>query len=244
MAALPYMQLYVADYLADTMHLSAEEHGAYLLLIFNYWQTGKPLPDNDKRLANVARLSNERWTDVKQTLIEYFVVVDGSLVHPRVEADLQFVEDKQNKASAAGKASAVVREAKKQAKLNARLTDVGAGVSTDAKQTHQLEPNHIDTDIDTDVDIKKKRKQPSLDFVLFYEKFPVKKSKAQAMKKWMSMTMDLQQIAIDGIGKYIASVPEGISFVHPSTYLNQERWTDELSPQPALQSQSKRYERM
>ena len=54
MAALPYMQLYIADYLADTMHLSAEEHGAYLLLMFNYWQTGKPIPKN--RLAKIARL--------------------------------------------------------------------------------------------------------------------------------------------------------------------------------------------
>ena len=52
MAALPYMQLYIADYLADTMHLSAEEHGAYLLLMFNYWQTGKPIPKN--RLAKIA----------------------------------------------------------------------------------------------------------------------------------------------------------------------------------------------
>lgn len=124
MAALPYMQFFVADYLADTMHLSTEEHGAYLLLIFNYWQTGKPLPNNDKRLSIIARLENERWTDVKQTLIEFFVVSDEKLTHPRIEADLQFVEDKQNKAILAGKASAVARAAKKRVKENTRLTNV------------------------------------------------------------------------------------------------------------------------
>ena len=68
MAALPFMQLYVAEYLADTAHLSTEEHGAYLLLIFNYWQRGKPLPANPERLARIARLSNDRWTDVERTL--------------------------------------------------------------------------------------------------------------------------------------------------------------------------------
>lgn len=72
MAALPYMQLYIADYLADTMHLSAEEHGAYLLLMFNYWQTGKPIPKN--RLAKIARLTNERWADVEPSLQEFFAI--------------------------------------------------------------------------------------------------------------------------------------------------------------------------
>ncbi|EBU7151572.1 hypothetical protein DKU94_23725, partial [Salmonella enterica subsp. enterica serovar Typhimurium] len=56
MATLPYMQLYIADYLADTMHLSAEEHGAYLLLMFNYWQTGRAIPKS--RLAKIARISS------------------------------------------------------------------------------------------------------------------------------------------------------------------------------------------
>jgi uncharacterized protein YdaU (DUF1376 family) len=156
MAALPYMQFYVADYLADTMHLTAEEHGAYLLLLFNYWQTGKPLPDNDVRLMNIARVkTNERWTDVKRTLNEYFVNVDGLLIHPRIEADLQFVNDKQKKAVNAGKQSAIAREAIKSAKNKAKITNVGTNVGTNEQRPQQLETTHTDIDIDIDKDIAK-----------------------------------------------------------------------------------------
>lgn len=87
MAALPYMQLYIADYLADTMHLSAEEHGAYLLLMFNYWQTGKPIPK--ARLAKIARLTNERWADVEPSLREFFCDNGDEWVHLRIERDLK-----------------------------------------------------------------------------------------------------------------------------------------------------------
>ncbi len=89
MAALPYMQLYIADYLADTMHLSAEEHGAYLLLMFNYWQTGKPIPKN--RLAKIARLTNERWVDVEPSLREFFCDNGDEWMHLRIEEDLASV---------------------------------------------------------------------------------------------------------------------------------------------------------
>lgn len=115
MAALPYMQLYITDYLADTAHLTTEEHGAYLLLLFNYWQTGKPLPIN--RLARISRLSNERWTDVEQVLNEYFTIVENCWVHKRIEKDLDRVKGVQESKSAAGKASA---EAKKKAQKTAK----------------------------------------------------------------------------------------------------------------------------
>jgi uncharacterized protein YdaU (DUF1376 family) len=89
MAALPYMQLYIADYLADTMHLSTEEHGAYLLLMFNYWQTGKPIPKN--RLAKIARVPNDRWLSIEQTLSEFFEDDGESWVHLRIERDMESV---------------------------------------------------------------------------------------------------------------------------------------------------------
>lgn len=89
MAALPYMQLYIADYLADTMHLSTEEHGAYLLLMFNYWQTGRAIPKN--RLAKIARVSDEKWSEIEETLSEFFECDDDSWVHLRIERDLESV---------------------------------------------------------------------------------------------------------------------------------------------------------
>ena len=52
---MPYIPLFVADYLADTSHLSTLEHGAYLLLIMNYWQRGESLPCGDMQLARIAR---------------------------------------------------------------------------------------------------------------------------------------------------------------------------------------------
>jgi uncharacterized protein YdaU (DUF1376 family) len=126
MAALPYMQFYVAEYQADTMHLTAEEHGAYLLLIFNYWQTGKPIPES--RLQKISRVSSDRWADVEQSLIEFFVETDGCWKHERIEADLIAAKDSQAQRAAAGKASAEARKAAKRDELkrqsNARSTPV------------------------------------------------------------------------------------------------------------------------
>lgn len=108
MAALPYMQLYVADYLADTMHLSTEEHGAYLLIIFNYWQTGKPIPK--PRLPKIARLSNDRWISAESSLSEFFKDSGDEWVHERIEIDLEAVRLAQSQRVAAGKASAEARK--------------------------------------------------------------------------------------------------------------------------------------
>lgn len=142
MAALPYMQLYIADYLADTMHLTAEEHGAYLLLMFNYWQTGKPIPK--ARLSRIARLSNERWTVVEVSLNEFFTDNGTEWVHERIERDLAAVHASQEQRSAAGKASAAARKNRTATKAVRKSNDR----STPVEDALNEKPTNKDTDTD------------------------------------------------------------------------------------------------
>lgn len=152
MAALPYMQLYIADYLADTMHLSAEEHGAYLLLMFNYWQTGKPIPKN--RLAKIARLTNERWANVEPSLREFFCDNGEEWVHLRIEEDLASVREKLTKKSAAGKASVQARRSRKEADVQTKQERNLTGVQTDVEVVFEHDANTKATNKDTDKDLK------------------------------------------------------------------------------------------
>lgn len=84
-----WMPLYIGDYLADTMHLSGPEHGAYLLLIMHYWRNG-PLPDDDKSLAAIARTDRKDWPAISETVREFFRkdATDNRLHHKRIDAEL------------------------------------------------------------------------------------------------------------------------------------------------------------
>ena len=94
MASKPYMPLYIADYMADTAHLTMAEHGAYLLLLMNYWQTEKPLPDDDKKLAQICRTTLKGFRQIKLTVSLMFSKRGNTLVHPRVEKELEIFRRK------------------------------------------------------------------------------------------------------------------------------------------------------
>jgi uncharacterized protein YdaU (DUF1376 family) len=83
-----WMPFYVGDYLRDTMHLSTVEHGAYCLLLFYYWNTGA-LPDDDRHLARIARMTLRQWRQHRPTLQTFFY--DG-WKHKRVESELSRAE--------------------------------------------------------------------------------------------------------------------------------------------------------
>ena len=80
----PWMPLNVADYLKDTSHLSAHEHGAYVLLILRYWQDGG-LPGDEMLIRRYSLLSAEQWIESRPVLAALF---DEGWRHRRIDAEL------------------------------------------------------------------------------------------------------------------------------------------------------------
>lgn len=72
-------------YRRDTRHLSAFEDGVYRRLIDEYMADECPLPDNDKALANVARITLEEWQPIAPTMRAFFTLKNGRLIHKRCE---------------------------------------------------------------------------------------------------------------------------------------------------------------
>lgn len=84
-----FMPLYIGDYLADTAHLTTEEHGAYMLLLMHYWRAGGPITSDDAQLARVTRCTVKEWGKIKPTVLAFFNLEGERLVHGRVEHELK-----------------------------------------------------------------------------------------------------------------------------------------------------------
>lgn len=103
-----WMPFYVGDYLSATGRLTTEQHGAYLLILLDYWKNGPP-PNDDAVLAALARLSPSAWRKAKPALLGFFDIRDGMLIQKRVEKERERTSTITEERSKAGKAGAAKR---------------------------------------------------------------------------------------------------------------------------------------
>lgn len=102
MSERPFMQLYVSDFLGDTLHLNTEQIGAYMLLLMAMWNAGGALPDDDAKLARVTRMSVKKWRAVAGDLLAFFDCEEGVVTHNRLTKELQKSESKSQSRAVAG----------------------------------------------------------------------------------------------------------------------------------------------
>jgi len=119
------MQFYVGDYIQKTLHLTTEQNGAYLLLLFAMWQGNACLPNDQTKLARIARVSPKRWQSVWRE-IHVFFTFDGDVIRQdRLTKEFQKVlsisQERKTSGSLGGKAKALKNNVSDVAKANVLL---------------------------------------------------------------------------------------------------------------------------
>src|SRR5216684_413831 len=96
--SLPWFPFNIKAYLSDTMRLSTEGHGAYLLLILDYYEADGPAPDDDEVLSDITKLPIDRWKVLRPRIAAFFQIRDGYWHHDRIEREKLEATSKHTKA--------------------------------------------------------------------------------------------------------------------------------------------------
>lgn len=104
MSQAPSMPMFVDAMLADTMHLTTEEFGAYHFILYATWRNnGIPLQDEPAMLARICRVSPAAWRKLRPILSRFFDLTDGTWRQKRLEKEWAYVAERAERAKANGK---------------------------------------------------------------------------------------------------------------------------------------------
>ena len=120
------MPFFVGDYLQDTGGLTSEQHGAYLLILFDLWSHEGALPMDEAYLARITRMTKGRFEKhVWPVLAGYFTIrtdrLGSTLEHGRLSREFEEYARKTLALSNAGKRGFQEKQRKNNGGSQARL---------------------------------------------------------------------------------------------------------------------------
>lgn len=210
-----WMPLHIADYLADTGHLTATEHGAYLLLIMHYWQNGR-LPENERVIARIAKLTTEQWEESRDMLAMLF---GPGWSHKRIDAELS-------------RADEIIE--KRRAAAESRYSK-GKNQSSDANAKH-VQSKCSDTGVPPLTDNQSSslgsEDARAPDFDQFWEVYPNKVGEPAARKAFSKAIARATGDEIIGGARDYAAKTDDRQWCNPAKWLSEDRWKDRPAKPP------------
>lgn len=239
-----FMPLWIADYLADTMHLTARQHGEYLLLLMFSWKQDRPLPKADAALRAIARASESEWTEDREVVLAFFEEGQNGYRQKRLEEERAEAVERYNSV----KARSALGVAARQAKRPPTLPEVTPEVTLGANTTHNL---HISKDIE-DMSGSATPDGYSPAFQSFWKSYPRTEnmSKKAAFDAWNKQKKHLPPLEslLVCLAKYRSFIDsetkvQGRQYPvkHAQGWLNERRWETYLTQQEAQNPQAARH---
>lgn len=208
-----WMPLHIADYLADTGHLTATEHGAYLLLIMHYWQNGR-LPENERVIARIAKLTPAQWEESRDMLAMLF---GPGWTHKRIDAELSKADDIIEKRKAAAE-SRYGRGRKQTSDANAMHVQSNSSDTGALPTTSDLSSLRSESE----------KESASADFDLWFSSWPSAASDDAdaAFKAWAALSAEDRSLAVSKTGPYLDAARGGGRTVTcaAAKYLTKRMW--------------------
>lgn len=140
--SIPYLPLYVADFEADTRHLTTEEDGAFNRLMRLQWKTpGCTMPDDNEWIRRRCIVDEAEFDRAYLPVIdEFFKRSRGRVFSSRLLSEYTRINDTSSKRSSAGKKG--VRKRKSLKNIETELSP--------AKANEQAGNKHLEPELEPD----------------------------------------------------------------------------------------------
>lgn len=218
----PFMQLYVADYLGDTRHLTTEQHGAYLLLLMTMWRSDGVLSDDPAKLARIAGLTVSRWKKISDDVLAFFTPCEGGLTQRRLAAELTIADEKSEKNAQSGRMGGRAKS----------LKDKKAQIANASLSPWPLEPEPEPTQKEDK--LLSVTRTGGLDFEGWWSDYPDAVAKPKARQAYVAAVAKIgganpDAVLRDGLMRSIGSArwqDPTHTKPNPTRWLEEERWND------------------
>ena len=219
MAKFPHLPLWTDAYMADTLHLTHEEHGLYLMLLMTIWRSPDcKIPNDFEWVKRRLRATDDQMENLVRNLLdEFFTTTGNHITQKRLKEEYEYVKKKAKKNSVSAKSR--WQKEKVVCERNA--------------------PTPIPIPSIRDTNVSLSLKADNL-FEQWYETWPRKVGKGGARKAFKTALKKTDfETLCQGRDRFIqAAIGQDKNYIpYPSTWLNQERWSDDttaINPTPAI----------
>jgi uncharacterized protein YdaU (DUF1376 family) len=214
--------------------MTPEEEGAYIRLICHDW-ANDGIPDDDSQLAMLSRLGEQVFNKCSNKLRKAFIkhpTRDGYLTNERLEKERNIQAHNREQRSKAGISSGKARAYKREQMFDSRSTSV------EQKTNKRRTKTNSSTSSSTSLNNPPTPKGGVVDvgFENFWNAYPRKICRTKAEVSWgkLKPNAELQSKILDAVKAQCKSEQwkkdNGQFIPYPATWLNQERWSDLLTP--------------